>query len=73
MGGVQKTTDFLEKSTWYLGGALILLILLSTLSTSNGNGGSKIVDDAVSKPAPVPTTSAPAKQAAKSTAADSAK
>ena len=36
----KKQPDFLEKSTWYLG-ALILLILLS-LSTSNGNGGSKI-------------------------------
>ena len=28
MGGVQKTTDFLDKSTWTLAAILILLILL---------------------------------------------
>lgn len=32
LGGVQKTTDFLDKSTWVLAGALIVLILLSSLS-----------------------------------------
>ena len=32
LGGVQKTTDFLDKSTWTLGGILIALILLSSLS-----------------------------------------
>jgi preprotein translocase subunit SecG len=32
MGGVQKTTDFLDKSTWTLATILILLVLLSTLS-----------------------------------------
>ena len=25
MGGVQKTTDFLDKSTWILGAALLLM------------------------------------------------
>jgi preprotein translocase subunit SecG len=46
MGGVQKTTDFLDKSTWTLGGILILLILLSSLSFSGGSLGtdSKIID-----------------------------
>jgi preprotein translocase subunit SecG len=29
IGGVQKTTDFLEKATWYLGIALFLLCLVS--------------------------------------------
>lgn len=29
IGGVQRTTDFLEKATWYLGTALFVLCLLS--------------------------------------------
>ena len=32
MGGVQKTTDFLDKSTWTLGAILLALILASSLS-----------------------------------------
>ena len=70
MGGVQKTTDFLEKTTWVLGGSLILLILLSTLSFNGSTGGSKLVDENVT---PV---SAPAKPATTTPAAkpvDSAK
>ena len=31
LGGVQKTTDFLDKSTWVLAGSLITLVLLSSL------------------------------------------
>jgi preprotein translocase subunit SecG len=31
LGGVQKTTDFLDKSTWTLGGLLLGLILLSSI------------------------------------------
>jgi preprotein translocase subunit SecG len=45
MGGVQKTTDFLDKSTWTLGMVLIGLILLSSLSFDNSSA-SKIIDDA---------------------------
>lgn len=61
MGGVQKTTDFLDKSTWYLGATLIALILLSSLSFNGGNSdnGSKVIDEsAVTTPA-IPS-SAPA-------------
>jgi preprotein translocase subunit SecG len=29
MGGVQRTTDFLEKATWYLASAMLVLCLLS--------------------------------------------
>ncbi|WP_395057949.1 preprotein translocase subunit SecG [Flavobacterium sp.] len=57
MGGVQKTTDFLDKSTWYLAGALIVLILMSSLSFNGGNSdtGSKIIDEsAITTPA-IPT------------------
>ncbi|WP_396169184.1 preprotein translocase subunit SecG [Flavobacterium sp.] len=46
MGGVQKTTDFLDKSTWFLAGALIVLVLLSSLSFSGnlGDNNNKIID-----------------------------
>ena len=41
VGGVQKTADFLEKSTWYLVIALFVLCLLSAKfsSTANLSGG----------------------------------
>lgn len=47
LGGVQKTTDFLDKSTWYLAGALIALIFLSSLSFSgeNSDTGSKVMEE----------------------------
>ena len=32
LGGVKQTTDFLDKSTWVLGGTLIGLILLSNIT-----------------------------------------
>ena len=41
MGGVQKTTDFLDKSTWILGAALLILILLSNLALERGNKNSE--------------------------------
>jgi preprotein translocase subunit SecG len=46
IGGVQKTTDFLDKSTWILGGILIALILFSSFSFggSLGKPESKIID-----------------------------
>ena len=55
MGGVQKTTDFLDKSTWTLAAILIFLILLSSLSFTNvmGNSDSKIIDS-TSSTAPAP-------------------
>ena len=62
LGGVQKTNDFLEKSTWTLAGLLIILILLSSLSFTGtlSDNSSKILDD--SAPAkPAVTTPAPAK------------
>ncbi len=45
LGGVQKTTDFLDKSTWVLAGALIVLVLLSSLSfTGTLSDNNKIID-----------------------------
>ena len=56
MGGVQKTTDFLDKSTWTLGTVLIALILLSTLSFSNNLSGEEpLIDESA-----VPAKTAPA-------------
>ena len=62
MGGVQKTTDFLDKSTWTLAAILILLILLSSLSFSGSmsDSNSKIIDEKESV-APKTTTKTPAK------------
>ena len=67
IGGVQKTTDFLDKSTWYLGIALIVLIFLSTLSFENGGvNGSKIVNESeLTTPTTVPSATAPAASEAK--------
>ncbi|AWG23831.1 preprotein translocase subunit SecG [Flavobacterium kingsejongi] len=56
MGGVQKTTDFLDKSTWALGTLLIVLILVSSLSFTNGGAnGSKIIDETSIPTAPAST------------------
>jgi len=59
MGGVQKTTDFLDKSTWTLATILIILILLSSLSFPGmmGTSDSKIIDN---KEVAAPKTVAPA-------------
>ena len=55
LGGVQKTSDFLDKSTWTLGGILMALILLSSISNnaSYGDSGSKLIDSSVAPAAPV--------------------
>ena len=65
LGGVQKTTDFLDKSTWTLATILIALILLSSLSFTGSlsDTDSKIIDKseipAANTPA-VPAQQAPA-------------
>jgi len=61
-GGVKKTTDFLDKSTWILGIALIVLILLSSLAFTGRSTDSKIYQqEETSEPTqsdipPLPTT-----------------
>ena len=37
IGGVKKTADFLDKSTWVLASLLLILILLSNLTIDKGN------------------------------------
>ena len=46
IGGVKKTTDFLDKSTWVLASLLLILILLSNLTINRGteNNDSKLLD-----------------------------
>lgn len=62
LGGVQKTTDFLDKATWGLATLLLVLILLSNISIfGDRQGESQILDEnATPIEAPVsvvPTTS----------------
>ncbi|WP_378186453.1 preprotein translocase subunit SecG [Aquimarina sp. W85] len=57
LGGVKKTTDFLDKSTWALATLLLVLILLSNIDLMGGSGieESKINTDDVQIEAPVAT------------------
>ena len=63
LGGVQKTTDFLDKSTWTLATILIGLILLSSLSFvgSLSDTDSKIIDKSETTATKATTPVAPAK------------
>ena len=47
MGGVQKTSDFLDRSTWILATLLLALILISNITLSSGNDAidSKLLED----------------------------
>jgi preprotein translocase subunit SecG len=46
LGGVKKTTDFLDKSTWTLATVLLVLILASniTINRDSGTADSKALD-----------------------------
>ena len=47
LGGVKKTGDFLDKSTWVLAIALIVLILTSNITIGSGQSdGSKVNEEA---------------------------
>ncbi len=72
MGGVQRTTDFLEKSTWYLVVALFVACIFAGVYNGNRTTDVGIEDalipDAVTLPeapaeAPAETTDAPAESA----------
>ena len=53
LGGVQKTTDFLDKSTWVLATSLIVLVLLSSLSFTGtlSDTNSKVIEEVGNAPA----------------------
>ncbi|MGB1449937.1 MAG: preprotein translocase subunit SecG [Flavobacteriaceae bacterium] len=56
LGGVQKTTDFLDRSTWILATLLLVLILLSNFGldsgVSNTSNESKLIDAATEQSIP---------------------
>ena len=49
IGGVQRTTDFLEKSTWYLTIALFVLCLVSAkfFTTNSASASDEMGDDQI--------------------------
>ncbi|MGC1204611.1 MAG: preprotein translocase subunit SecG [Flavobacteriaceae bacterium] len=57
LGGVKKTTDFLDKSTWYLATFLLVLILASNVAINKGNESldSKVLDPDATTSLPLPT------------------
>jgi len=76
LGGVKKTTDFLDKSTWALATLLLALILISNFAIpgSGGNTESKIISgDDTNTSAPVAPMSTPAQAEDTATPADSSK
>lgn len=58
LGGVKKTGDFLDKSTWFLATVLILLILASNLTIDSGvvtESKALDADEAIEMPSTIPT------------------
>ncbi|MAY21756.1 MAG: preprotein translocase subunit SecG [Flavobacteriaceae bacterium] len=47
LGGVKKTSDFLDKSTWTLAVILLALILLSNMSLFSGSGSGDFLQNEV--------------------------
>lgn len=58
LGGVKKTTDFLDKSTWTLATIMLVLILLSNVAINRGAGDaeSKAIDEVNTEQPVVPAT-----------------
>ncbi len=56
LGGVKKTTDFLDKSTWTLATLLLVLILLSNVAIDRGTASldSKALDPDAQTTQPLP-------------------
>ena len=76
LGGVQKTTDFLDKSTWTLSAILIALILASSISFTGSlaDNESKIIDKMdTSAPKSNSTGATPTQETAPATAIDTIK
>jgi preprotein translocase subunit SecG len=64
--GVRKTADFLEKSTWTLAGAILILCLIATASIPRGQGEQESVIKAsierAQDPNAIPTLPTPVPQ-----------
>lgn len=52
IGGVQRTTNFLEKATWYLAAALFVLCILVGRFSNSGTLETGVDEDLVNLPAP---------------------
>lgn len=61
IGGVKKTGDFLDKSTWTLATILIVLILLSNVTLRRGGADSKLLGEPTETT--LPAEEAPAEEA----------
>lgn len=70
LGGVQKTTDFLDKSTWTLGAILVALILFSGMFFESS---APVATDEEQTEAPAPESSSDATPPAKPEAAPAGK
>ena len=58
LGGVKKTTDFLDKSTWALATLLLVLILLSNVGIMDGRSSQESQVDTEQVPVEAPVTPA---------------
>ena len=74
LGGVKKTSDFLDKSTWALATLLIALILLSNVAIggSGTTNESKALDQDATTSQPLPAATTPAATPANEASNDSA-
>jgi len=72
LGGVKKTSDFLDKSTWALATLLIALILLSNVAIGTGDTTteSKALDQDATTSQPLPAATTPAETPANPVSSD---
>ncbi len=59
MMGVRQTTDFLEKATWTIGGILVVLCLISSISLPKGSKEGTPKSELENVIAPLPTIETP--------------
>ena len=52
IGGVKKTGDFLDKSTWVLASLLLILILLSNMAIETGNKNANEIETTIPEELP---------------------
>ena len=63
--GVRKTADFLEKSTWTLAAAIVLLCLVATASIPRGQSQESVIKSSIERaqdPTAIPTLPTPVPQ-----------
>ncbi|TNJ43711.1 preprotein translocase subunit SecG [Tamlana fucoidanivorans] len=73
LGGVKKTTDFLDKSTWTLATVLLVLILASNITINRGDNSidSKALDPDAQTAQPLPEALPQTQEAAPATSTES--